>query len=208
MRRYKLMASIIVQRLRLARWRRPTSCRRPCSCCQWRYRRRRPPPAAPSWPPSPPALSCPYQGRTNKPDRKRVSRNQQDSVVLDTRTNQARSVRGIEWNRRDPPLAALLRGKPVLGPLGVGLLRCRALAVALPLVAAFARVKDETTEQEQNPNNNRSKAKQRKCADLIGVGKDMSHLGASARPCLLYGQRSATTRRIGSSFSPKWILPN
>ena len=106
-------------------------------------------------------------------------------------------------NRRDPPLAALLRGEPVLGPLGVGLPRRRALAVALPLVAAFARVKDETTEQEQNPNNNRSKAKQRKCADLIGVGKDMSHLGASARPCLLYGQSSATTRRIGSSFSPK-----
>ena len=116
----------------------PTSCRHPCSCCPWRYRRRRPPPAAPSWPPSPPALSCPCQRRSNKPDRKRVSRNQPRFGRIWHRTNQARNIRGIESNRRDAPLAALLRGKPVLGPLGVGLPRRRALAVALPLAAAFA----------------------------------------------------------------------
>ena len=59
-------------------------------------------------------------------------------------------------NRRDPPLAALLRGEPVLGPLGVGLPRRRALAVALPLAAAFAnasqgrnkRARTESTQQQ------------------------------------------------------------
>jgi hypothetical protein len=49
------------------------------------------------------------------------------------------NVRGaMESNRRHAPLAALLRGEPVRGPLGVGLPRRRALTVALPLVAACA----------------------------------------------------------------------
>jgi hypothetical protein len=66
-----------------------------------------------------------------------------------------RLLRGLLLQRLLIPLAALLRGEPVLGALGVGLPRLRALAVAVPLVAACTprrrrrEVKEETEEEER-----------------------------------------------------------
>jgi|UniRef100_A0A804QRU0 hypothetical protein len=52
--------------------------------------------------------------------------------------------------RISAPLAALLRGEPVLGVLGVGLPRRRALTVAVTLVAACAQVKEGGTGNRNN----------------------------------------------------------